>query len=272
MRLKIGRIVQHIYIYVLTVIVLMPVLNIFISAFKENKEISRSKVFPATLQFENFEKVLESDIFYSGMFNTIVITAGALTLSVIICTMAAYALARNKQKIYTLIYFVFMSAMMIPSVANMVPIFSIMRQLNLLNTRIGMILLYAGNTSMGILLFTSFMKNIPVEIEEAAEIDGCNFFQVFWNITLPMMKPVWLSYIMIQILGIWNDFLMPQLLLNERSKQTITLAVYTFKNERGSDWGVIFALMSLAAMVPMIIFLVNQKHIMNGMASGAVKS
>ena len=272
MKSKIARVIQHIYIYILTVIVLLPVLNIFISAFKNNKEISRSAILPAVLQFENFAKVLKSDIFYTGMVNTILITGGALTLSVIICTMAAYALARNKQKIYTVIYFIFMSAMMIPSVANMVPIFSIMRQLNLLNTRIGMILLYAGNTSMGILLFTSFMKNIPVEIEEAAEIDGCNFFQVFWNITLPMMKPVWLSYIMIQILGIWNDFLLPQLLLNERSKQTITLAVFTFKNERGSDWGVIFALMSLVALVPMILFLVNQKYVMKGMAAGAVKS
>lgn len=272
MRKKIARFIQHAYIYLLTVIVLLPVLNIFVSAFKDNKEISRSTVFPAKLQFENFLRVLQSDVFFSGMFNTVIITCGALTVSVIICTMAAYSLARNRQKLYTFIYFIFLSAMMIPSVANMVPIFSLMRKLNLLNSRIGMILLYAGNTSMGILLFTSFMKNIPAEIEEASEIDGCNFFQTFWNITLPMMKPVWLSYIMIQILGIWNDFLLPQLLLSERSKQTITLAVFTFKNERGSDWGAIFALMSLAAIVPMVVFLVNQKYVMEGMAAGAVKS
>jgi len=162
--------------------------------------------------------------------------------------------------------------MMIPSVANMVPLFSLMRQLGLLNSRIGMILLYASNVSMGILLFTSFMKNIPIEIEKAAEIDGCNYFQTFWHITLPLMKPVWISYIMIQILGIWNDFLLPQLFLSERSKQTITLAVFTFRNERGSDWGAIFALMSLVVIVPMVLFIVNQKYFLKGMVAGGIKT
>ena len=272
MKIKIGRILQYIYIYVLCIIVLLPVLNIFLSAFKKNVEINRSAIFPSALLFENFTAVLKSDIFYSGMLNTIIITGGALILSVMICTMAAYPLARNRQVIYTIVYFIFLSAMMIPSVANMVPLFSLMRQLGLLNSRIGMILLYASNVSMGILLFTSFMKNIPIEIEKAAEIDGCNYFQTFWHITLPLMKPVWISYIMIQILGIWNDFLLPQLFLSERSKQTITLAVFTFRNERGSDWGAIFALMSLVVIVPMVLFILNQKYFLKGMVAGGIKT
>ena len=135
-----------------------------------------------------------------------------------------------------------------------------------------MILLYASGVSMGILLFTSFIKTIPVEIEEAAEIDGCNYFQRFWYIILPLLKPVSVAYVMIQILGIWNDFLLPQLFLSEREKQTITLAVYTFKNERGSDWGAIFALMSLVVVLPMVLFLCNQKYFFEGMTIGAVKS
>ena len=267
-----GRFLQYVFIYGLTLIVTLPVLNIFLSAFKTNLEINRSNLFPSALRFDNFVSVLQNDIFYSGMCNTIVITAGALALSVLLCAMASYPLARNREKAYAVVYYIFLSAMMIPSVANLVPIYTLMRSLNLLNTRIGMILLYASGVSMGILLFTSFIKTIPVEIEEAAEIDGCNYFQRFWYIILPLLKPVSVAYVMIQILGIWNDFLLPQLFLSEREKQTITLAVYTFKNERGSDWGAIFALMSLVVVLPMVLFLCNQKYFFEGMTIGAVKS
>jgi raffinose/stachyose/melibiose transport system permease protein len=160
---------------------------------------------------------------------------------------------------------------MIPNVANMVPLYAMMRTFGLLNSRIGMNLVYSGNVSMGILLFTSFIKAIPVEVEQSAEIDGCNFFQKFWHITLPMLKPVTIAYIMISILSIWNDFLFPMLFLSRRGKQTITLAVYTFKNERGSDWGAIFALMTLVVVLPMVLFITNQKYFYKGMTLGSVK-
>jgi len=267
-----GRLMQYVVIYALSAMVSLPVLNIFISAFKSNVDINRSLPFPSAFQLGNFTSVLRSDIFYSGMFNSVLITAGALLISSVLCAMAAYPLARNKQKAYTAVYMLFLSAMMIPTVANLVPIYSLMKNLGLLNNRFGMILMYAGSVSMGILLFTSFIKTVPEEIERAAEIDGCNYFQRFWLVTLPLLKPVTLAYIMISILNIWNDFLLPMLFLQERGKQTITLAVYTFKNERGSDWGAIFALMSLAALGPMILFITNQKYFFEGMTIGAVKA
>lgn len=271
-KLTVGRVLQYIFIYGITVIVMLPVLNIFVSAFKTNVEINRSTVFPAGFGFENFVSVLKNDIFYTGMFNSILITGVSLVIATFICAMAAYPLARLKNKVYSFIYYFFLSSMMIPAVANMVPLYTLMKDLGLIDTRIGMILLYSSNVSMGILLFTSFMKTIPYEIEEAAEIDGCGFFQRFWFVVFPLLKPVSVTYIMVSVLGIWNDFLMPQLFLSSRGKQTITLAVFTFKNERGSDWGAIFALMSLVVVVPMLLFLCNQKYFFEGMTIGAIKS
>ena len=266
-----SRLLNYVFIYGLSIAVCLPVLNIFISAFKSNADIMRSRLLPTIFLFDNFARVLQTEIFYSGMFNSIIITGGALLLGTALCTMSAYPLARCKQKIYTAIYMLFLSAMMIPSVANMVPLYSLMRSLGLLNSRIGMILLYASNMSMGVLLFTSFIKTVPAEIESSAEIDGCNYFQRFWFITVPLLKPVTVTYIMISILGIWNDFLLPMLFLSERGKQTITLAVYTFKNERGTDWGAIFALMSLAVLIPMLLFISNQRYFFKGMTLGALK-
>ena len=266
-----GRVLQYVFIYGLTLIVMMPVLNIFVSAFKTNVEINRCNILPGRLNFDNFVSVLKNDIFYSGMYNTILITTGSLSLSLLICSMAAYPLARNREKAYSVVYYFFLSSMMIPAVANLVPLFTLMRTLGLLNNPLGMILLYASGVSMGILLFTSFIKTIPFEIEESAEIDGCGFAARFWYVALPLLKPVSVAFVMIQILGIWNDFLLPQLFLSDRSKQTITVAVNTFKNERGSDWGAIFALMTLVVVIPMALFFTNQKSFYEGVAIGAVK-
>jgi len=271
MKLSPSRFLQYFFIYTLTFIVLMPVMNIFISSLKTNVEINRSNFLPSVLHFENFSKVLEKDIFYTGMLNTIIITFVSLLISTFISALAAYPLSRCKGKIYMAIYFFFLSAMMVPHVSNMVPLYALLRSMNLINSRIGMILLYSSRVSMGILLFTSFIKTIPMELEEAALLDGCGYFRAFFKIVFPMLKPVSVSYIMVNILTIWNDFLLPQLFLSKRSKQTITLAVYTFSNESGSDWGAIFALMTLVVLIPMIIFLTNQKYFYEGMAIGAVK-
>ena len=270
-KLTVGRFLQYVYIYLLVIIVLLPVCNIFISAFKTNIEIQRSNVFPEAFRLENFINVLKTDIFYSGMFNSIVITGGSLLLSLFLAALAAYPLSKNNGKVYTFIYLFFLSANMIPQVTNMVPLYGIMSDLNLIDTRVGMILLYASRLSMGILLFTSFYKTIPRDMTDAAEIDGCNYFQAFTKVVFTMIKPVSITYIMVNIINIWNDFLLPQLFLPSRAKQTITLAVYTFSNERGSDWGAIFALMTLSVVVPTIIFVTNQKYFFEGMTVGAVK-
>lgn len=266
-----GLVLQYIFIYGLALIVLLPVVNIFISAFKTNPEIMRSTILPANWNFDNFKKVFDQKIFYTGFLNSIIITAGSLALSTVLAALASYPLARSNRKFYTFLYLFFMSANMIPSVSNLIPLYSILRSLNLINTRLGMILIYASGLSMGILLFTSFYKTIPKELEEAAEIDGCTYLQRFFKVLFPLLKPISITYVMVNILGIWNDFLLPQVFLADRDKQPITLAVYTFSNEYGSDWGAIFALMSMAVLVPMILFITNQKYFFEGMTVGAVK-
>ena len=269
--LTVSRILQYFFLYGLTIMVLLPVLNIFISAFKTNVEINRSTVFPAQWTFKNFVTVLKTKVFYTGMFNSLTITAGSLLISTVLSAMAAYPLSRCKGWVYNLLYFFFLSAMMIPTVSTMIPLYTLLRGMGLMNTRVGLILIYASRVSMGILMFTSFLKTIPRELDEAALIDGCGYFRAFFKIIFPTLKPVSISYIMVNIVSIWNDFLLPQLFLSENAKQPITLAVYSFSNMNGSDWGAIFALMALSSLAPMILFLCGQKYFFKGMVSGAVK-
>ncbi len=270
-RLTVGRLLQYVFIYSLVIIVLLPVCNIFISAFKTNVEINRSIFFPEMFRLDNFIKVFKTDILYTGMLNSVIITTGSLAVSLLLSALAAYPLARNSGKIYLFIYLFFLSANMIPTVANLTSLYSIMQKFHLIDTRIGLILLYGSRVSMGILLFTSFYKTIPREIMEAAEIDGCNYFQAFIRVVFPMIKPVSITYIMVNIFSVWNDFLVPQLFLPSRNKQTVTMALYTFTSEMGSDWGAVFALMAVSSLIPMIVFVKNQKYFFEGMAIGAVK-
>ncbi|HJA94533.1 MAG TPA: carbohydrate ABC transporter permease [Candidatus Eisenbergiella merdipullorum] len=271
-RITPGRIAQYIYIYLITIIVLFPVLNIFVSAFKTNTEILRSTMLPAPLYLGNFQKVFQQKYLYSGFLNSIVITVCSLFISTILSMLAAYPLSRNDGRVYKFIYFFFISAQLIPSVTNLIPLYQLLKNLHLMDTRIGMILLYGSQMVMGILLFTSFIKTIPRVMTEAAEIDGCNYLQAFFYVVFPMLKPVTVTYIMVRVLSIWNDFLWPQLFLPSREKQTITLVVFAYQNESaGNDWGAIFALMALSSLPPILFFILNQKYFFENMSLGAIK-
>lgn len=268
----VGKALQYLFIYMLTVIVFLPVLNIFISAFKSNAEILRCTLFPASVNLENFKTVFAHKYLYTGFLNSVVITVCSLLISTTLSAMAAYPLSRNSGRVYGLIYFFFLSAQMIPSVANMLPLYQLLKRLHLMDTRIGMILLFGSKLVMGILLFTSFIKTIPREMTDAAEIDGCNYLQAFFNVVFPMLKPVTVTYIMVSILGIWNNFLWPQLFLTSKEKQTITLVVFSYKSDvYGNNWGAIFALMALSALPPMLFFIINQKYFFENMSVGAIK-
>ena len=265
------RILQYVFIYAITLIVLLPILNIFISAFKTNAEINRSQILPSALAVKNFVKVLKNKTFYTGMSSSLIITGGSLLLSTVISVMAAYPLSRCKGKLYGFIYFFFLSAMMIPAVSTMIPQYVMLKKIGLINTRFGLILIYGSRVSMGIMMFTFFIKSIPKELDEAALIDGCGYFRAFFCVVLPSLKPVVISYIMVNIVNIWNDFLLPELFISSKAKQPITLAVYSFSNFYGSDWGAIFALMALSVLPPMILFICCQKYFFKGMTAGAVK-
>ena len=270
-RLTFGRILQYVFLYTLTFLVLLPVANIFISAFKTNKEVFRSTFFPAQFNLNNFKKVLSSDVFYTGMFSSILLTVGGLGISTILSAMASFPLSRSTSKICLIIYFIFLSAQMIPGASTIIPLYTMLRSMGLLNTRLGLIMVYGSHVSMGILLYTSFFKTVPRGLEEAALIDGCGYFRSFFRILLPILKPVTITYIMVSISGIWNDFFTPEMFITTRSKQPITLAVYSYSNMNGSDWGAIFALMALSVLVPMTFFLVGQKYFFEGMTVGAIK-
>lgn len=266
------QIAKYGFVYFLACIVVMPLLQILLSGFKTAAEVNQTVSLPHGLYLGNYLKVFSSNLAVQSFFNSTVISVVTIVLDILICSSAAYSLARNQEKIFGFVYLFFVSAMMIPAVANLASLYTIIFKLGLKDTRTALILIYAANQiPLGILLFTGFIKTIPRQLDEAAVIDGCNYWQKFYRIIFPLLKPVTTTFAITSLVFIWNDFLMPLMILHSEAKKTITLAVYSFVNQYQSDYGAIYAMLIVAVFPPALLFLLTQKYFYQGITSGAVK-
>lgn len=260
-------------ITIFAIIYIFPVFITFISAFKSNGEILKSATaLPSSLNFNNFIFLFKETNFPGGLRNSIFLTVVSETLIIGIIPMAAYALDRNRSKASGLIYIYFIAGMMIPFQAYMIPLFKELKMMHLFGNFTGPIFVYiSGSTAFGTLLVTSFIKGVPRDIEESAAIDGCGNFMIFWRIVFPLLKPCIASLAILNGLGIWNDFLMPMLVLPADGAKTINVEIYSFMSEYVARWDVIFA-GAVCGMIPvLIIFVLLQRYFVKGITTGAAK-
>ncbi|MEH7121597.1 carbohydrate ABC transporter permease [Neobacillus vireti] len=255
------------------IIFLFPIYFSVISAFKSNGEILGNVLsFPKGLYLENFKSLWSTTNFPKAMVNTAILTVVSIILEVIIIPMAAYAIARNENKWTNLIYTFFLCGMMIPFQVYMIPLFKQLRAFELYGHLSGPVIIYiSGSIGFGVLLFTSFLKGIPQEIEEAAQIDGCSRVGIYWKIVFPLLGPCTASMVVLNGLGVWNDFLMPMLVLPADKPQTIMVEIYKQVGQFSSRWDLIFAGTLISIIPVLIIFLFLQKYFVKGIAAGASK-
>lgn len=265
-------IVRYIVLILFALCVLFPLFNALINSVKTNAEIYRMTLLPGVPSFQNYVNVFKNNTFYIGLINSLIITVMSIICSVAVTSIASYGISRRKEKRFTFIYIFFLSSMMIPVAANMTALYSIVRNMGLLNTRTGLIFVYiAGAVPMGIMLYTGFIKSIPRELDEAATIDGCGYVKRFYVVILPLLKPIIVTHILMSSINIWNDFFTPLLLISSPEKKTLTFAVYSYMGEHATDWGSVFAMLTLAMLPPILMFLFSQKHFYSGITAGAVK-
>jgi raffinose/stachyose/melibiose transport system permease protein len=251
-----------------------PVIVSFMSAFKSNGEILRNPVaLPEGLYLENFVFLFTRTQIPRAIFNTFFLTALSEILIVLIVPMSSYAIVRFPSKWTNAIYAFFIGGMMIPFQAYMIALFREIKTIGLFGTFSGTILIYvSGAVAFGTLLFTSFIKTtVPVEIEESARIDGANALELFWKIVFPLLAPCTASMIILNGLGIWNDFLMPSLMLNVKQPSTLNVVIFNFVGQYNTRWNVVFA-GAVICIVPAIgIFIALKKYFIQGIDAGAVK-
>lgn len=270
---KVPAVILFIFTLILAVIFLFPIFFALISAFKSNGDILKNPIaLPTSLYVQNFKDLFSQSDFLGAIKNSLILTVVSEILIVCIVPMAAYGIERRSSRTTALIYTYFLAGMMIPFHLYMFPLFREMKIFGIYGTLVGPIVSYvAGSVAFGCLLYCSFLKGIPLEIEEAARIDGCNSFQIFFRVTFPLLSPCTASMVVLNGLGIWNDFLMPYLVLPSGKAKTITAEVFSFVGQYTARWDIVFAGTIIAIVPALVIFICLQKYFVKGITAGAAK-
>lgn len=277
MRIKTRTRMLDILLFVVTLLIAVlfffPIFFNIMSAFKSNGEIMRDALsFPTTFYLDSFKYLLTETDYPKAIQNSLILTVVSIVLQVLFIPMAGYAIQRRNARWTRFVFLYFLAGMMIPFQAYMIPLFKELKVLGLYGSLAGPIMIYvAGSVGFGSLLYSSFVKGIPTEIEEAAEIDGCSRVRIFWNIVFPLLGPVTASMVVLNGLGIWNDFLMPMLVLPSGQPKTMVVEIYRYIGEFSSRWDMIFAGTTMSVVPILIVFVLLQKYFVKGIAAGATK-
>lgn len=257
----------------ITGIILSPVFYMLFMSFRSRKEIMLDPLgMPDVFHWSNYVNVIADMHYLNTVLNTIGITLATIICVAIISSLAAYPLARIRNKMSSLIYVFFVLGMVIPPFASLTPLYLFIRDLGLLDTHSGLILIYTvGHLPLGIFFYTSFMKAIPKELEEAAMLDGASFLKTYWYIIFPMLKPITGTLAIFITLGVWNDVVNPLLFITTESKLTIMPTVLRFLGTYSVDPTQLFPAAVLASLPLLVVFFTLSKQIVNGMSAGAVK-
>ncbi len=284
MNRKLTRNIMEFIGITLSVFFLIPLLLVLLNSAKSNNEIIMT---PLALPqnwinlFKNIATIWASPNvgYQKAFFSSVIVTFFSLAGITISSAMAAWVLVRTKSKISTFLFFMFVAAMVIPFQVVMFPLvrwFSILQStfgIQLLRSYTGMILAYMGfGCSLSIFMFHGFIKSIPIQIEEAAYIDGCGKFKTFFLIVLPILKPIYVTVLILNGIWIWNDFLLPMLILGKGTDvQTLPLAVSNFAGTFLKSWDLMMTAILMALIPIVVFFILGQKHIIKGMVEGSVK-
>ncbi|MGB6407843.1 MAG: carbohydrate ABC transporter permease [Planococcus donghaensis] len=256
----------------LAILWLAPFYLMFVNSFKSKKEIFMDTISPPeSWSFDNYIKAFKELDFMQTLFNSLLITVISVVLIIIFSAMAAYALSRAKSKLSTVLFFTFVAAMLIPFQSVMIPLVTVFGKFDMLN-RGGLIFMYIGfGASLSIFLYHGALNNIPRSLDEAATIDGANRWQVFWHIIFPILKPITVTVAILNIIWIWNDYLLPSLVINTPGSETIPLKMFFFFGEYTKQWHLALAGLTLAIVPVIIFYFFAQREIIKGVSDGAVK-
>lgn len=243
------------------------------NSFKDNGQLlSNVLSFPTSFNFDNYQRSLEKMSYFRGLGNTIFLAGLSVFFMVLFASLAGWKLCRTKTKLSGFIFGMFVFSMLIPFSSVMIPLYKVVLGLGIKNSLVGLSLIYAGmGESMAIFIYHGFVKSIPVEMEEAAKIDGCSDIQLFFRIILPMLKPTTATICITNILWVWNDFLLPLIVLSDSKKYTLLISTNTLFGQYSSDWAAILSALILAALPAVILYIAFQKQIIGGITDGAVK-
>lgn len=265
-----GKAGRYTFTYGVALLFLIPLYILVNLALRPRTDLSPGLLPTLAPTFDNFIGAWAQSDLGRAMVNSILVTAISSLLVALIATMAAYPLARSTARLSTATFYLFLVGLLLPFQVATFPLYLMMRDLGLLGTIWGLVLFYVGSQMpFSVFLVTTFLRTgVPLEYEEAARIDGCSDVRVFRTIVLPLLRPVLGTLLILNSVGIWNDFFTPLLYLSGTAQTTLPVALYQFVGSYATNWPLVFAGLIIAMAPILIVFLVFQRYVIHGFAGG----
>jgi len=264
---------KYIILVFFTFIFGYPIFLMFASSFKENVDIfTKPLSLPSSFNLDNYIEVWNVVNFSDYVWNSIMVSSASVFIVLFVSSMAGYYLARYKFKWNPFLLIFFMIGLMLPMKLAVIPLYMTMLKLGLLDTLFSLIFIYvAGGIPFAVFLFYGFFRTVPQALEDSARLDGCNDFQIYYRIVLPLMKPAVSIVGIINLINVWNDFFYPLIFIRTDSLSTIPLSMLTLFGEYDTQWNLLFAGLTLSSLPMIIAFLFASRQFMDSLTEGAVK-
>lgn len=265
--------VANTFLFIGALFILFPLYMAVMIAVKNPQQLAQSILkFPGQFHWGNFTQAMAVTHYFHTFMNSFVITVFAVVVTLILHSMLAYAISRNMHKrFYKYVYYYFFAAMFVPFPILMLPLVRQMSHIGLAD-RLGLIVLYVVyGVSQNVFLYLGYLKSIPIELEEAALVDGAGRWMIFWRIVFPLMGPMNATVAILTGLWVWNDFMLPLVMISNPSQYTLPLVQYAFQGQYSTNYSLAFASYLLALLPMVIVYVVCQKWIVKNVMQGAVK-
>ncbi|OAS86887.1 sugar ABC transporter permease [Metabacillus litoralis] len=267
-KIKPTRILLHIVLIFGAFLMVAPFLWTISSSLKDMSQIFLvpPKWLPDPVTFQNYPNSLTAMPFGKAYFNSFYITGLVVFLNILTCSMAAYAFAKIRFYGSNVLFILFLATMMIPKQVTMVPLYLIMDKLGWIDTHLAIIVPAGLFNAFGVFLLRQFIRGIPNELEEAAVLDGANPLRIYWSVILPLIRPALAAFGIFSFMGIWNGFLEPLIYLSTPEKFTVPLLLNTFKGLYFTDWSLMMAGTTISIIPVIVVYIIAQKQIIEGIA------
>lgn len=267
------RVIFGLVLWIIAIIYISPLYFVIANALKGYDQVTLDPVsLPAPVIAANFAEAWNGMNYLRAFRNTFVITAGSITGIIVVCSLGAYMLVRRYKRVSNVIYLIIISMMFVPFQAMMIPLVKVASALHLSNHLLGEIVIYIGcGIPMAMFLFYGFIKNVPFELEEAAMIDGAGTWRTFTQVVFPLLKSITVTVAILDMLWIWNDFLLPVITISKESMRTLTLSYYFYFGEYVNQWQLALSAVILSIVPAIVFYFFGQKYIIEGIVAGAVK-
>lgn len=258
-------------LWLISLVVLLPLLLILVNALKTSAETNVLTLnLPQKWQFVNFIEVFRKTNIIHSFFNSLLVTVLSIGLSVFLGTIAGYVLSRNRDSFNNKIYAFFLAGMIVP--VQIIALVQVLQVVHMMDNYAGLILVYTAMfIPQSVFMVYGFVSTIPKDMDEAAIMDGASPWNLFIKIMMPLLKPIIVTLFITQFVFVWNDFQMPLYLIKSSKNWTIVLGVYNFMGQYNSQWNMVCAYILLCTLPVVIVYLMGQKYIIDGMVAGAVK-